>query len=80
LGWWLAADLWGQRLRTEAARLALADGFSRCGLQKVVAIAQEMNRASIRVMEKLGMKFESRVRYHGIAVVLYAIEKKASQK
>lgn len=75
IGWWLAPQLWGKGLATEAARCVLADGFGRCGLNRIVAIARRENRASTRIMEKLGMLYEKDVRHHGIDVVLYAIEK-----
>jgi RimJ/RimL family protein N-acetyltransferase len=32
------------------------------------------NRASIRVMEKLGMKFEREITHRGIPGVMYAID------
>lgn len=73
IGWWLARDRWGQGLATEAARAALRDAFERVGLTRVVAVAQPSNRASIRVMEKLGMKYERDAAPRGIPAVLYAI-------
>ena len=65
IGWWLARAWWGKGLATEAAREALRDGFERVGLRRVVAIAQPQNRASIRVMEKLGMKFARETSHRG---------------
>ena len=73
IGWWLATDQWGLGLATEAAREALRDGFGRVGLERIVAIAQPANVASIRVMQKLGMQFERMAEARGIPVVLYAI-------
>ena len=78
IGWWLAQDLWGRGLATEAAQMALADGFERVGLERIVAVAIRENGASLRVMKKLGMKYESDTVRRGFAVVLYAIEKKES--
>src|SRR5689334_6073457 len=75
IGWWLAPHFWGQGLATEAAAKVLEDGFGRCGLQRVIAIARRENKRSTRVMEKLGMRFEREIQQHGIDVVLYAIEK-----
>jgi RimJ/RimL family protein N-acetyltransferase len=73
IGWWLARSHWGRGLATEAARAALRDGFERVGLRRIVAIAQPANRASLRVMEKLGMHYEQDTRHKGIDVVLYAV-------
>jgi len=75
IGWWLASDLWGAGLATEAARAALADGFGRVGLTRIVALALKENGASLRVMEKLGMKYGMDTTHHGYSVVQYAIEK-----
>ena len=78
IGWWLAEDLWGQGLATEAAQVALADGFDRIELQRIVAVALRENRASTRIMDKLGMKYECDAVHRGFPVVLYAIERKKS--
>jgi RimJ/RimL family protein N-acetyltransferase len=59
-------------LATEAARAALRDGFERAGLERIVAVALEANRASIHVMEKLEMKYEREMIHHGFNVALYA--------
>jgi len=72
IGWWLARSHWGRGLATEAARAVLRDGFERAGLARIVAIAQPQNRASIRVMEKLGMQYEKPMKHKGFDVVLYA--------
>jgi len=74
IGWWLASDLWGRGLATEAAGAVLEDGFSRIGLSRIVAVALRENQASIRIMEKLGMRFESEVNHHGFRVDLYSTE------
>jgi ribosomal-protein-alanine N-acetyltransferase len=73
IGWWLAPAYWGQGLATEAARHALAYGFEVSNLERIVAIAQAANRDSLRVMEKIGMRFEREALHKGIRVVLYAI-------
>jgi [ribosomal protein S5]-alanine N-acetyltransferase len=75
IGWWLARAWWGKGLATEAARKAMRDGFDRAGLSRIVAIAQPENRASIHIMEKLGMHFERETTHRGFGVVLYAIER-----
>jgi RimJ/RimL family protein N-acetyltransferase len=58
IGWRLAADQWGKGLATEGARAALAFGFGQAGLTRIVSIHQVGNRASGRIMEKLGMRLE----------------------
>jgi ribosomal-protein-alanine N-acetyltransferase len=49
-------DHWGEGLATEAARAVLRFGFERCGLGRILARADAPNTASVRVMEKLGMR------------------------
>lgn len=39
---------------------------------RIVANAQPRNRASVRVMEKLGMQYEKPMKHKGFDVVLYA--------
>ena len=75
IGWWLAPSHWGQGLATEAARQALAYGFEVCNFERIVAIAQAANRDSLRVMDRIGMRFEREAIHKGIRVVLYAIER-----
>jgi [ribosomal protein S5]-alanine N-acetyltransferase len=45
----------GASYATEAARVAIDDGFRRVGLQEIIAMTALLNTASIRVMERLGM-------------------------
>jgi RimJ/RimL family protein N-acetyltransferase len=72
IGWWLARAWWGRGLATEAARVALRDGFERVGLERIVAIAQPANTASIHIMQKLEMSFERKTESRGIPVVMYS--------
>lgn len=74
IGWWLAREKWGQGLATEAAQAALRDGFERAALNRIIAIAQPANRASTRIMEKIGMRYQRDAVHKGINVVLYSIE------
>jgi RimJ/RimL family protein N-acetyltransferase len=73
IGWWLARAWWGRGLATEAARVAMRDGFERADLRRIVAIAQPANTASVGVMRKLGMRFERMVEPRGIPVAVYAV-------
>ena len=43
--------------------------------ERIVAIAQSANLDSLRVMEKLGMRFEREALHKGIHEVLYAISR-----
>jgi len=54
-GWRLARPYWGHGLAQEAARAAIDDGFFRLDIEDVVAFTVPANRASWRLMERLGM-------------------------
>jgi RimJ/RimL family protein N-acetyltransferase len=73
--WWLARGYWGQGLATEAAKAAMHDGFARCGLARIVAIAMPANQTSIGVMKRLSMRFEREYVHKGFPTVLYAISR-----
>jgi RimJ/RimL family protein N-acetyltransferase len=75
IGWWLARACWGKGFATEAAREAMRDGFERVKLDRIVSIALPENRASIHVMQKLGMRFERETTHHGFRVAMYSIER-----
>lgn len=53
---------WGQGYIPEAARAMLAFGFGQLGLHRIWADTDPRNLASIRVLEKLGMRREAHLR------------------
>jgi RimJ/RimL family protein N-acetyltransferase len=57
LGYRFKKSLWGKGYGTEAAGICLKDGFTRLHLQRIYAEAYTENIGSIRIMEKVGMKF-----------------------
>lgn len=75
IGWRLRPEYWGQGLATEAAKAVLALGWERFRFERVISVAQPENRASIRIMEKLGMTFEAEFAHDEIRVVRYAIRR-----
>lgn len=60
LGYEVAPDHWGRGYATEAARAMLAFGFEQLDLRRVTADCIADNRASARVLEKLGMTLVQR--------------------
>src|ERR1700754_641674 len=56
LGYTLGAQWWGRGYATEAAGRWLATAFDVLGITEVVALAEPANRASLHVLEKLGMQ------------------------
>ncbi|MGB0849193.1 MAG: GNAT family N-acetyltransferase [Thiolinea sp.] len=56
IGWRLSAEFWGKGYAPEAARAALRYAFTTLELGAVYAFTALPNRASRRVMEKIGME------------------------
>jgi RimJ/RimL family protein N-acetyltransferase len=67
LAYWIGRTYWGQGYATEAGARIVAYAFDELGLNRVTAQAMRRNRASTRVMEKVGMTREGSLRqeiYH----------------
>ena len=64
LGYWLAHPAWGHGFATEAAQAAVDFGFRGLGLARVYAQVLAGNRASLGVLDKLGMVNEGVKRQH----------------
>lgn len=62
LGYALNRSYWGHGYITEAAQALLAFGFTTLGLHRVFATCRPENRASERVLRKLGMRQEGHLR------------------
>lgn len=54
IGWTLVEDRWGQGYATEAARAVLGFGFGTLGHGAIFAQTSDSNRASTRMMGRLG--------------------------
>jgi ribosomal-protein-alanine N-acetyltransferase len=62
LGFWIGVQYWRQGYATEAARAAVAFGFKQLGLNRIYAYHMVRNPASGRVLAKVGMRPEGRLR------------------
>lgn len=62
IGYCLAKESWGRGLGTEVASALVQFGFEQLGLHRIQARCDPMNKASARVLEKVGMKFEGHLR------------------
>jgi ribosomal-protein-alanine N-acetyltransferase len=64
---------WGRGLATEAAREAVKLGFESYGFRRIVALINPENVASVRVAEKVGMRYERDVDFKEFGqVAMYA--------
>lgn len=58
LGYRFFKEFWGQGLATEAAQAILTFGITQLKLPRIIGIAYVENKASRRVLEKVGLRFE----------------------
>ncbi|NEQ73183.1 MAG: GNAT family N-acetyltransferase [Okeania sp. SIO2C9] len=65
LGYRLQRKVWGKGYATEGSKALIRKGFLELEIQQVAASALLENKASIRVMEKVGLKFERNFVYSG---------------
>ena len=75
VGYGLDTPHWGKGYATEAAAAWLRYGFEQAKLARIVAVAAPENRGSWRVMEKLGMRYETTEQHYGNECVVYAISR-----
>ena len=62
---------WGKGLGFEAAKKVLNYGFSELGLERVVGLTAEENHGSVRILEKLGFKFEEKFLFNNTKAFKY---------
>jgi len=73
LAYALMPEFWGKGLATEMAQASLKVGFEQLGLVDVVCFTMTTNRASQRVMEKVGFKYERDIIHADLPHVFYRI-------
>jgi ribosomal-protein-alanine N-acetyltransferase len=66
---------WGRGLATEASEAVGDYAFDELGYSELLASTDPPNRASIRVMERLGMRFLESARAAGQPIVFYRIDR-----
>jgi RimJ/RimL family protein N-acetyltransferase len=71
----LGRPFWGRGFATEAGLASLQYGFREIGIERIVGIAHVENKASQRVLEKLGMERVGHKRLPGIDCYLYLVER-----
>ena len=73
LGYRFLPEYWGCGLATEACEACVQFGFDVLNLSHIVALVLPENKASIRVLEKIGMGFEREIDYDGLSPRQYGI-------
>ena len=64
IGYELAPEHWGKGYATEAAQAMVEFGFRELGLHRISSWCIADNLASARVLEKVGLRLEGRMREH----------------
>ena len=75
VGYALVKDFRGKGCAVEAAEAVLTYGFEELNLKEIVAVARPENRASWRVMERLGMTYDYTGKFYERDLVHYSITK-----
>ena len=70
-GYRYSKDSWGKGLGFEAGKEVLEYGFTDLGLEKVFGLTAEQNYGSIRILEKLGFKFQEKFLFNNTKAFKY---------
>jgi [ribosomal protein S5]-alanine N-acetyltransferase len=73
LAYSLMGEFWGKGLATEMATALVRMAFEQYNLPDLVALALTTNKASRRVMEKLGFRYKRDVSHGGFENALYRL-------
>ena len=72
MAWHTVKEVWGRGFATEAASACRDLAFQRFGLQRLVATIDPVNAPSVRVAQKIGMKWEKKTVLDGWACLVYS--------
>jgi ribosomal-protein-alanine N-acetyltransferase len=73
----LARSAWGRGIATEAAEALVAHALGALGLPRVVAVTYPENRASQRVLDKLGFERRGLLMYKGVRTTYHVLTREA---
>ena len=71
----LRPEFWGKGYGTEILESVLVYSLYALGLEEIYAETQKKNAASIRILEKVGMRFLSQIERFGEQQVVYCLKK-----
>ncbi len=82
LGYRLKKEYWGMGYATEASKAIIDHGFNVLNLDLIIAIALPENKASIRIMEKVGMIYDKQAPYDEMIreAIWYKLERRTYNK
>jgi RimJ/RimL family protein N-acetyltransferase len=70
---------WGHGLATEGAAAARDYGFGTLRLQRLIGLVVPANTASMRVLERIGMRRDADTEAFGLQVIRYVVARAAPQ-
>jgi len=73
----LTRAAWGRGIATEAARALIVHGLRTLGLPRLVAVTYPENRASQRVLDKLGFERRGFTEYKGVQTTFHVLTREA---
>jgi len=71
----LMPSFWKQGYGFEVAKACVENAFTQTNLSELVCFTLHMNKASQRIMEKLGFTYEKEITHAGLPHVLYRLKK-----
>lgn len=69
----LLPEWWGQGYATEVVKRVIQYAFEELGLPRVIAETQTANKASCRVLEKVGMQLQQTVERFGAEQAIFSV-------
>ena len=66
-----AKENWGRGLATEAAKAMVRYGFEELGFERIMAATRHANIGSIRVLTKIGMRYDKEISHSGVHALCY---------
>jgi ribosomal-protein-alanine N-acetyltransferase len=80
VGYSFLPDFWGRGLATELARESIRVAFAELHLPEIVCFTLTTNRASQRVMQKAGFRYERDLLYVDLPHVLYRLRPESNPR
>ncbi|MCB9853048.1 MAG: GNAT family N-acetyltransferase [Phycisphaerales bacterium] len=75
LGYRFLPEYWGQGLATEASHASVRFGFETLNLDRIIGLVLPDNTASIRVLEKVGMRLDGEITLDGQQALQYSVRR-----
>jgi RimJ/RimL family protein N-acetyltransferase len=75
LGYRFRSDYWGLGIATESSLDVVRYGFETLGMERIIGLVLPENTGSIRVLEKVGMRYDGTIDYCGAQALRWVLER-----